>query len=218
MVFDYRLLRFLVGLIALTLPFIASALSGWGIPSISDSYCYNGRNAFVGMLFIVGAFMAAYNGHKPTDNSPIIAKILTERRASFIAAVAAIATALFPINCDFSPISYKTIIHWTAAGTLFVMLIYFCLVAFYGRAKIKGNAKARMIIYLVCGWSMIGCMAVLIIAMLFIPPTVLAESRIIYWAEFIALASFGIAWITAGHFLPILSHKDERLSLFKQSI
>ena len=62
-VFDYRALRLLVGLIAFALPIVVSLLSIKTLPSISASYHAEGRDAFVGMLFVVGAFLWAYNGH-----------------------------------------------------------------------------------------------------------------------------------------------------------
>ena len=62
-VFDYRALRLLMGLIALALPFIVTLVSSTQLSSISASYFTEARDAFVGMLFIVGAFLWAYNGH-----------------------------------------------------------------------------------------------------------------------------------------------------------
>ncbi|MDE2996662.1 MAG: hypothetical protein OXT73_08000 [Bacteroidota bacterium] len=35
-----------------------------------------------------------------------------------------------------------------------------------------------------------------------------------YWAEFLALWAFGIAWITAGKVLPFLVSTDEALHVF----
>jgi len=62
-VFDYRTLRLLIGLIAFSLPLVVELLATATIPSISASYYTEARDAFVGMLFIVGAFLWAYNGH-----------------------------------------------------------------------------------------------------------------------------------------------------------
>ena len=68
-VFNYQALRLLMGLIALALPIAVSLTAILGTPSVSDlpsiSYSYHtgARNVFVGALFIVGAFLWAYNGH-----------------------------------------------------------------------------------------------------------------------------------------------------------
>ena len=64
-VFDYRALRLFVGIIAFALPFVVIVLSPVPLSSISASYFTEARDAFVGMLFFVWAFLCAYNGHRP---------------------------------------------------------------------------------------------------------------------------------------------------------
>lgn len=62
-VFDYRTLRLLTGLIALCLPFLVSLRASPELSSISASYYTEARDLFVGMIFVVAAFMWAYQGH-----------------------------------------------------------------------------------------------------------------------------------------------------------
>ena len=75
------------------------------------------------MLFIVGSFMWAYNGHT-----------LLETIASKIASAAAVIVALFPTSCDGCPGDATSTIHFTAAGILFLILAFFCLVPFRQRS------------------------------------------------------------------------------------
>ena len=64
--FDYVTLRLLVGLIAFAIPLVVSFLARpTALESISASYHTDAQDAFVGMLFIVAAFLAAYRGHEP---------------------------------------------------------------------------------------------------------------------------------------------------------
>jgi hypothetical protein len=59
-VFDYRALRLIMGLIAFSLPIVVTVLATGPLSSISAPYYTDGRDAFVGMLFIVGALLWAY--------------------------------------------------------------------------------------------------------------------------------------------------------------
>src|SRR5271157_3594771 len=107
-VFDYRALRLLVGLIAFALPWVVSVLSSNRLSSISASYYSDGRNAFVGMLFIVSSFLWAYNGHTSAESW-----------ASKVASLAAILVAIIPTSCDFCETNIKSTIHYGAATILF---------------------------------------------------------------------------------------------------
>lgn len=128
MVFDYRALRFLVGLIAIFLPIIVSLLSTTELSSISASYYTNARDVFVGMLFIVSAFLWGYNGHTSR-----------EAVASKIASLAAMAVALCPTSSDLCEIDTLSIIHAIAAFVLFSILVFFCFGPFRYGTKGKGG-------------------------------------------------------------------------------
>lgn len=67
MVFDYRALRLLMGLVALSLPFLVRFIATNPLTSISASYHSEARDVFVGMLCIVAAFLWAYNGHSALE-------------------------------------------------------------------------------------------------------------------------------------------------------
>lgn len=212
-VLDYRALRLLVGIIAVTIAPIVSLIAVNHIPSISASYYTEARDVFVGMLIIVGTFLWAYNGHhrigKRMPNRELI--------ASKVASIAAICVALFPTAAPkqwdpTSTFNWATgpTIHWIAAGILFAILAYFCFGPFRENTKGQGGKKGyRSKIYFICGSVMVGCMLAGLIAKLKLTDTEMDELGIIYWIEAIALGAFGIAWIVAGKVIKALtSDKD----------
>jgi len=73
-----------MGLIALSLPLVVSVLAEKPLTSISASYHSEARDMFVGLLFVVGSFLFAYNGHA-----------LLESAASKLASIAAVCVAYF---------------------------------------------------------------------------------------------------------------------------
>lgn len=204
-VFDYRVLRLLVGLIALSLPIVVSLIAQSHLTSISASYHTEARDAFVGMLFVVGAFLFAYNGH--TINQSV---------ASKVASLAAIFIAILPTSCDTCTSNIISYIHFGAAATLFSILAYFCFVPF--RHKIKGQQGKKGLrskIYFTCGCTMILCMLGMLIAKLTLPTAIIHEYSITYLGEAIALSAFGVAWITAGKYLRLLVDEEDKLYLIK---
>jgi len=205
-VFDYRALRLLMGIIALTLPFLVTLLSSSPLSSISASYYTEARDAFVGMLFVVGAFMWAYNGHT-----------IKEAVASKIASVAAICVVMFPTSCDICETNIISITHYGAAVILFAILAYFCFVPFRLNTKGKKGKKGRRSkIYFVCGGIMVGCMLSLFIAKLILSDETIETLRVTYWVETIALVTFGFAWIVAGKYIRFFVDEDEALRLFRR--
>src|SRR5215208_5760964 len=64
LVFDYKALRLMVGAIAFLLPWVVIVVTYQATSSISASYHTKVRDIFVGSLFVIGALLVAYNGHK----------------------------------------------------------------------------------------------------------------------------------------------------------
>lgn len=203
-VFDYRALRLLMGLIAFALLFVASLLSSSQLSSISASYYTEGRDAFVGMLFVVSAFLWAYNGHTSK-----------QKWASKVASLAAICVAIFPTACENCDTNLISIIHNVAAATLFIILAYFCFGPFRVKTKKQTGKKGRRsIIYFTCGCIMVGCMLIPLIAKLSLPDETIKTLSVTYWAEAVALCSFGFAWFVAGKYCRIFVDKEDALQLF----
>ena len=198
-VFDYRLLRLVMGLIAFLLPLIVDLASSEALSSISASYHTEARDLFVGLLFVVGALLMAYRGHTAREN-----------RWANLAAIAAVLVALFPVPDVGEAVSWATWIHYAAASGLFGILAWFCYGPFQERTRGRGGLKGRRArIYRASGWTIVGSMAGLGVSGLLLDPDTSASYGVIYWAEFIALWAFGMAWITAGKVIPLLTGPED---------
>lgn len=206
LVFDYRALRLMVGVIALLLPIVVIQLAGDenGLGSISAYYHTDAHDAFVGMLFIVGTFLIAYRGR---DRIQFI--------LSKLAAIFAWAVALFPTkcrgakSCEFPGylqgigVDIVFAVHVTAAVALFLILAYFCFIPFQKDIGGKEGAQGRRsLIYKICGGLMSAAVMVALGSVLFKKSEIMYELGVIFWAETIALATFGVAWIVAGKTIP----------------
>ncbi|MGD9020460.1 MAG: hypothetical protein PVF46_01575 [Lysobacterales bacterium] len=206
-VFDHKTLRLLLGIIAFALPFLVTWVARAPLASISASYFTEARDWFVGMLFIVGALMLAYNGHTTR-----------EALASKAAGLCAFLIALFPTlakTCGDSTPGSK--IHGIAAVVLFLILAYFCFGPFRDNTKGKGGKKGlRARLYFVCGCVMVACMLVGLGGRLLLDCETMAAWSITYWVEAVALAAFGVAWIVAGKIIPVLVDEQEALKLFRR--
>lgn len=60
---------------------------------------------------------------------------------------------------------------------------------------------------------MIACMLTVAAAKLVLPEETVKALRVTYWAEAIALAAFGVAWIVAGKYLRFLVDEKDALRL-----
>lgn len=136
-VFDYRALRLLIGIIAFAIPICVSLISSVPLPSISASYCSEARDIFVGMLFIVAAFLWAYNGHSKLQST-----------FSKIASPAAILVAVFPTACEEGISGISSTVHYVSAPILIIILAYFCLGPFRQNIKGLGGKKGRRAVLL----------------------------------------------------------------------
>ena len=202
-VFDYRALRLLVGLVAFALPVVVIFISSTPLSSVSASYYTEARDVFVGSLFVIGALLLAYNGHTPP-----------EKWVSKGASLAAIIAAIFPTSCNLCGADIKSFIHYVAAVILFSTIAYFCLGPFRKNTKgQKGKKGKRAIVYLVCGWIIIGCMLGVGATQFTMSVATRKALAITFVAEFVALWAFGVAWIVAGKVIPPLVDKDEMLKL-----
>src|SRR5215831_16549908 len=202
-VFDYRALRLTIGVIAFALPIVVSALAGMRLTSISASYYTAARDSFVGLLFVVGDFLWAYNGHS-----------FNEGAASKIAGLCAALVPMFPTACDGCTSDYRSTVHAAASVILFSVLAYFCIGPFR-RERSTSRKRRRSAVYLICGWVIVGCMLSVPLAKLVLSGATTDRIRLTYWGETIALAAFGTAWIVAGKWIPWLADDDERLRLPK---
>ncbi len=226
---DHRVLKLIVGLIALTLAPLTYLFAWLQLPdveltSISASYWYGGfpQTIFIGFLFAIAAFLLAFEGTSKLDAG-----------LSTMAGAASVSIAVFPCTAiDKAPltpvvtsVTHASTIHTAAASAMFIVLAYFCY-GFYYRAIGKnvdgGNpaAKWRAWIYLVCGVLLVASMLVMALASML--PAGSGESiadrhpALTFWGEAVGLVSFGISWLTSSKVL--VAQAGERLYLIPSSL
>lgn len=212
---DDRTLKLIVGAIALSLASIEGYLTRGTVTSISASYHVGGwpQTIFVGCLFAIAAFLLAYNG-----------KARFEKGTSKVAAVAAVGVAMFPCGCGGYP-EIVPYVHNGSAAVLFVILASYCFVFLARSIKKYRERKAahrsgkeklppafRGGIYLFCGVGILG--AIILIAWdIYCGYSISSKyGKLVFWAEFAALVSFGFSWLTASRVIPVLSSPEEHFN------
>lgn len=202
---DHHTMKLIVGLIALSLPFLTSYLAGGRITSISAAYYEGGwpQSIFVGFLFAIAAFLLAYNGRSTSEY--VLSKV---------AAAAALGVALFPCKCG-GHAELLPYVHEIAAATMFLILAYFCY-TFFKRARNKSyaQAKVRAAIYALCAIAILLSILVIFVDKLSGGIISARVARITFYAEWTSLVAFGVAWLTASRAVPGLTHRDEQLIPF----
>ncbi|HMQ97359.1 MAG TPA: hypothetical protein PKC42_04665, partial [Candidatus Nanoperiomorbaceae bacterium] len=114
---DNHTMKFIVGIIAISLAYLTEKFAAKPLASISASYWDEGLwsgNIFVGFLFAISAFLLSYNGNDKW-----------EKWMSKVAALAAICVAMFPCGCDNHP-QIIPMVHYIAAAVMFSILAVFC--------------------------------------------------------------------------------------------
>jgi len=248
--FDYHTIRLMIGLIALLLPWVVRILALQTPSSISWSYHTAAHDWFVGFLFVIGAFLMSYKGHKPVPDKNNLGKFwnrvskfwkgvinfrIWERKheedlVGWVGGIAAWVTAISPTSKCLGkdcPSDLASTIHSIGAIILFSTIVYFCLVAFRGSAndKIKKDSvssregrnnpkKLRMRIYSFCGWGIAAIMLGLAVVKSDRFDVISKIPNITFWAEAAALELFGIAWMIASQYLPVVTDRTERQKLF----
>ena len=209
---DNQTMKLIVGLIALSLPFLTNYFSPNPLDSISASYWAEGdwsRNIFVGFLFAIGAFLLSYNGYGDD-----------QRRLSKVAAFAAVAVAMFPCNCGRQEeIQILSVVHYVSAAVMFGILAKFCHIFLVNAWWEKGwvQARVRALVYAICGLAIV--VAILSMAVDSLTDGGLSQhiDQFTFYAEASGLIAFGIAWLTASRTLPFITHPDERFRPFQHS-
>ena len=198
---DHRTLKLMVAIVALFLASVTSLLADNTINSISGSYHHGGaaRDTFVGAMFAISAFMAAYNGLSRWEG--VLARLV---------AVAALGVALFPGgSIDDGTMAPR--VHAVASVVMFLSLAGMCHV-FRSRALRKGNRPAdrRAQIYRICAVVMVASMSVVLIDHFTGGLIIHRLPRLVFYCEMLALMAFGVAWLAASHVLPWITAPQER--------
>ncbi|MEO9966863.1 MAG: DUF998 domain-containing protein [Reichenbachiella sp.] len=192
---SYLALRKTVGWIGICLPFVLLAgthlfdCESW--PSISHYYYSTMGRVFIGALCAVALFMFFYTGFDWRDDW-----------AGNFAGIFALGVAWFPttLEGDITTIGW---IHYGCAASLFVTFAIFSLVLFTktkddNDANRTAEKRIRDRIYKACGWVIIFC-----IVSIPIYSKLWSDSAFEYtfWAETLALVSFGFSWLTKGGYV-----------------
>jgi len=202
--FDYKTLRLMLGVIALSFPFVVSLASSTRLYSISGAYYTDARYLLLVMLVLVGLSLFAYSGHS-----------VEESLASKVASIAAMLLIVFPPDCTDCSTTIRGQLHFITAAVLFLVLAYFCLVLFQKDIRgATGKRALRSQIYRLCGWTMLACIAGLFFANVFLTGDTINKYRLTYYGEAIALIAFGVAWIVSGKASRLFADEDELFHLF----
>lgn len=190
--YSYLALRKTVGWIGILLPFIlllGNTLLFGGSPnqpSISLYYYTPMRDVLVGGLSAVALFLFFYSGYDRRDN-------ITANIAGFFA----ILVAWFPASETGSGGIANTI-HFISAGIFLGSLAFFSLFLF---TRDDGNPTPEKLkrnrIYIACGAVMSASLFALLVYFIFKREDHMS-TPFIFWAETVALAAFGISWLTKG--------------------
>jgi hypothetical protein len=241
--FDQLKLRLWVGVIAFLLPILTPLVAFTPLTSISASYYTNARDIFVGVLFVIGTLLWAYNGRSsetPDEQEEskirsIVRKILRVDRkgeqgvVTTLGGLAAIAAALYPTACNTCTTNPRSVIHYFSAFILFATTVYICLFVFRYKAIAKAKKKEiegisgtkqkrRAGFYLGCGLGIIVCMAGAGGAQLVLPAAAEAAWGSTFVAEAVALWLFATAWMVASRYFPWFADDDERPRLMQPTL
>jgi hypothetical protein len=212
-VMSFLLLRKLVGIIGMLLPFVlvaGNAIIGSGMQGSMSAYYYTSmRNVFVGALCSLGIFLVTYNGYDRPD------RIITN-----IAGAGAICVAFFPTSPKHATTGQAIVgsFHLSFAGIVFIMLAVMSL-RFAKRMPTPRDGLRRLeklgyafgftppgtsatpgleiTIYRACGLVIAAC-----VVLVFPLGNLFGHSLLVL--ETIMLAAFGTSWFVKGkHILPV---------------
>jgi hypothetical protein len=208
-VLSYYTMRRAVGLMALTLPLALACGSsltgllsaGHHLPhpllqrSISDYYYTPMRDYYVGCLCAIGAFLACSRGYDANDE-------ITGYLAGSFAFGVAFFPSFNPRDARYTPLDVEFgYIHTVFAALMFLMLSYICVFLFRRSSPLKPftrRKRNRNRIYGACGLIMISCMITMVALTLHSILERRHPSHWLFWCEALALAAFGVAWLTKG--------------------
>ena len=207
LIMSYLLMRVLIGVIAVLLPFaliLANWIIGHGVQSSVSGYYYTPmRNIFVGSLCAIGVFLISYDGYD-----------LADRTITDVAGLCAICIASFPTTPAHQPTARQVLIgdlHLTFACTAFVLLSVMAFrfakrqptppgltwwrraeyaFGFTGPSDSQALAWER-VVYRVSGGMILTCV-------ILIYPLSAAAAHSLLVLETIMLVAFGLSWFVKG--------------------
>ena len=188
------ILRILVGLAGMLLPWIVVLLIGYFPESISATWYTNACTPFMIILGSASVLLISYKGYEFLDDI-----VLT------CTGIAGLGICLFPCAITNSAAKVGTFmidkgvsntLHTVSAVIFFALLAYNSIFLFTkSSGLITKNKKIRNIIYKVCGVGMIASFLILLLPYFSIK---------VWLMETIALSFFGLSFLTKADFCPLL--------------
>ncbi len=201
---DHRVIKLLVGVIAVSLALFMQLASGELLHSISESYHYRARDWFVGLLFAVAALFLSFKGQDAF-----------ERKLTILASLCAALVAVAPCECG-RPASLVSAFHFPAAAGVFAIMGYFCWrfrKTALSKKALYPEANRRAWVYTACLFGMAVCGAMALGYVVATEKIDLAFPNYIFWLEAIGLVSFGASWLTASRTIPVITNPRERFHI-----
>jgi hypothetical protein len=209
---SYLLLRQLIGILGLLLPFALIfgnhwlGNESWLQPSISHYFYSFMHFAFVGVLCILGAILISYREKE----------YKLANRVSTFAGAFAFGVAIFPtefkgfkddaylITSDWQP--WFKWVHFGSAFFLFACFAIFCFVIFQksdrhlSPSQFDKKKKLRNTIYTICGWGIV--VSIVMIGASTLYENNVGQTKFTEYSTFIfettALLFFGNSWLLKG--------------------
>ena len=216
LVISFLTLRNLIGISGMALPLVLVMFTSKGENdkviehSISEYYYTSNGDILVVLLSVIGVFLVTYKGYNH----------FWERALTVIAAVCGVGVGFFPTATEEGnslsihelketvPMFFGLIQwHFVFAGLFFVALAIISIYYFPMTNKnnlttghLKKQKAKRNVVYRICGWTMLLCVALMIIYFKTTPAS-LDNTPVIFILETVAVEAFGISWITKGQTL-----------------
>lgn len=198
LVVSYLTLRKAIGIVGIALPFalaLGNVLAGGAgiVSSVSGYYWTPVRDVLVGALSAIGVFLLSYRGYEKTDDV-----------AGDLACVLALGVALCPTAPPADATATQLLVgklHFGFAAGLFLVLAFFSLVLFRKTdpsAPPTPRKLQRNVVYTVCGYAILACIALAAVASLFADDSPVQRLRPVFWLEATAIVAFGVSWLTKG--------------------
>ncbi len=215
MVASYLNVRFAIGVLAVSLPFLLLLICLIYSIQIQESvsafyYVPQARNWFVAILCCVGIFLLCYRGYPVGPKIPILHK-LSETLLHRIMGFSAIAVGMLPTTHPYCKTEKGCPPNWnwidTSAATLhvfFAVLLFssMAVVAYFYFPNLQfktQNLKQRTQernghIYRACG------MVIFFVGIVWgILRIVNIETLTLFWVELLCVIAFGFAWLVKSH-------------------
>ena len=206
----YLRIRNLCGLLGILLPWLALFSAGLKLDKPagwwwSISATYYQTDALVGVLVPASIVLMSYIGYDWKDN------LITTLTGLF-----GLGIVLFPCKVGWIPdgspvgffqlpIEFSTRLHAVSAVLFFLCAAVNTLCQFTRHGDtMTERKKVRNTIYRICGWGMIGLLALLVLFVL-----VNAPNWLVMVLEILLLHLFGFAWLVKGEFFPCFNDKEE---------